>query len=110
MRRIYALPEWRPFTMRTALLCAAMLSIATAAAAQEVGGYVTGGLATIDYRVHRETMPQASGGVLVRFAGDRIRAGLQADVFTSGGYVSGRGGPIVEIAPFGRTFVQPFFV
>ena len=94
--------------MRTILLCAALLAVAAPAAAQEVGGFVTGGTGSIDYRVHRETMPQASGGVLVRFADDRLRVGGQADVFTSNGYVSGRGGPIVELAPFRLAFLQPF--
>ena len=84
-----------------------MISSAAGAAAQDVGGYVAAGSGSIDYLVHREAIPQASAGVLWRAAGDRIRVGAEVDLLTSNGYFSGRGGPLVEFAPF-RARVQPF--
>ena len=77
-------------------------------AAQTFGGYVTAGSGSIDYLVHRETIPQASVGVLFRPKGDRFRVGGEADIFTSNGYYSGRGGPFAELAVLTGTRVQPF--
>ena len=82
---------------------------ATSAAAQGVDIYITAGSGSIDYLVARETIPQVSVGVLVRPVGDWFRAGVEADVFTSNGYFSGRGGPLAELALLGRSSrVQPF--
>ena len=82
---------------------------AATAAAQGVDIYITAGSGSIDYLVARETIPQVSVGVLVRPVGDRFRAGVEADVFTSNGYFSGRGGPLAELALLGRSSrVQPF--
>ena len=84
-------------------------SLSAPASAQDVGGYLTAGSGSIDYLVAREVIPQISGGVLVRFADDRFRVGAQGDVFFSNGYVSGRGGPVAEIALLPkRSRVQPF--
>jgi hypothetical protein len=94
--------------MRLALLAAGLLiSFASAAAAQGFGGYVTAGSGSIDYLIHRETIPQGTVGVLWHAASGRIRVGGEADVMTSNGYVSGRGGPLAEVVLVkGR--VQPF--
>ena len=70
-----------------------LTAFAATSQAQDLGGYLTAGSGAIDYLVVRDAIPQVSGGVLVRFADDRVRVGVQADVFFSNGYVSGRGGP-----------------
>ena len=77
------------------------------AAAQDFGGYVTGGSGSIDYAVHRETIPQATVGVLWRAANDRLRPGGDVDVMTSNGHVAGRGGPFGEVALFRAGRAQP---
>jgi hypothetical protein len=69
---------------------------------------VTGGSGSIDYLVHRATIPQASVGVLWTAGRDWIRVGGEADVFTSNGYVSGRGGPIAELGLVRSGSVQSF--
>jgi hypothetical protein len=94
----------------TAAITALMLTgLAATSHAQDLGGYLTAGSGAIDYLVVRDAIPQISGGVLVRFADDRVRVGAQADVFFSNGYVSGRGGPLAEIALLStRHRVQPF--
>jgi len=97
--------------MRTAVAMAlgVVMTAALPASAQDLGGYMTTGSGSIDYLVTREAIPQISGGVLVGFADDRVRVGAQADVFFSNGYVSGRGGPLVEVRVVPkRTRVQPF--
>jgi hypothetical protein len=90
----------------TALLLAVLS--APSAAAQGLDTYITAGSGSIDYLVYRETIPQASVGVLWRAVGDRLRLGGEADVFTSNGYFSGRGGPLAEIALVRRARVRPF--
>ena len=94
--------------MRLALF-AVILAIACEfpAAAQDLGGYVTAGSGSIDYLVHRETIAQASAGVLWRLASDRVRIGAEVDALTSNGYVSGRGGPLTEVV-LTRGRLQPF--
>ena len=86
-----------------------LTAFAATSQAQDLGGYLTAGSGAIDYLVVRDAIPQVSGGVLVRFADDRVRVGVQADVFFSNGYASGRGGPLAEIALLSRrSRVQPF--
>jgi hypothetical protein len=95
--------------MRTAGLLFVLLMIGVrGAAAQDIGVYLTGGTGSIDYLVHREVIPQASVGVVWRLAGERLRLGGEADVFTSNGYVSGRGGPVAEITLLRAARIQPF--
>jgi hypothetical protein len=85
-----------------------VLGVGTAST-QGVDTYITGGSGSIDYLVARETIPQVSAGVLVRPFGDRLRIAGEADIFTSNGYFSGRGGPLAEVALVGRKArVQPF--
>lgn len=95
--------------MRIAAVCiAVMAASAGSASAQTFGGYVTGGSGSIDYLVYREPIPQASVGALWRLSGDRVRIGGEVDVLTSNGYVSGRGGPFVELVPFAGARAVPF--
>jgi hypothetical protein len=82
--------------------------VATTASTQTFAGYVTAGSGSIDYLVYRETIPQVSAGVLFRPKGDRFRIGGEADIFTSNGYYSGRGGPFAEFALVTRGRIQPF--
>jgi hypothetical protein len=95
--------------MRVVNIAVLLLAMPTAAVAQQVGGYVTAGSGSIDYVVSRETIFQASGGILLRVANDRIRLGVQGDLLSADGYFSGRGGPIGEITLLARTSrLQPF--
>jgi hypothetical protein len=95
--------------MRIAALCVLFAAVSAAdAAAQDIGGYVTAGTGSIDYLVHRETIPQASAGVLWRIADDRIRVGAEVEAFTSNGYWSGRGGPLAEVVPVRHERFSPF--
>jgi hypothetical protein len=81
---------------------------AVGAAAQDIGGYVTAGTGSIDYLVHRETIPQFAVGVLWRIADDRIRVGAEANAMTSNRYWSGRGGPVAEVVLIRRERFSPF--
>jgi hypothetical protein len=97
------------FQMLPALTMLLLMALPATSRAQDLGGYLTAGSGTIDYLVVRDAIPQVSGGVLVRFADDRVRVGAQADVFFSNGYASGRGGPLAEVALLSpRSRVQPF--
>jgi hypothetical protein len=95
--------------MRAAGLCVVFSVITVgSAAAQEIGGYVTAGSGSIDYLVSRETILQASAGVLWRVANDRIRFGAEAEALTSNGYWTGKGGPFAEVVLFRRERISPF--
>ena len=95
--------------MRVAALCASIVIItAVEANAQEVGGYITAGSGSIDYLVHRETIPQISGGVLWRIGDDRVRLGGEVEALTSNGYWAGKGGPFGEVTFLRRRGLTPF--
>jgi hypothetical protein len=79
-----------------------------AAGAQELGGYVTGGTGSIDYLVHRETIPQLSVGVHWNVPGGMVRIVGEANVMTSNGYVGGRGGPLAEVSMVQTARIRPF--
>jgi hypothetical protein len=95
--------------MRVAALVVLFAALSAAdAAAQDIGGYVTAGTGSIDYLVHRETIPQFAGGVLWRIADDRIRVGAEVNAMTSNRYWSGRGGPVAEVVLIRRERFSPF--
>jgi hypothetical protein len=85
----------------TVVLLAMLTAASASASAQGVDTYITAGSGSIDYLVARETIPQVNAGVLVRPFGGRFRIGGEADIFTSNGYFSGRGGPVAEVALVG---------
>jgi hypothetical protein len=95
--------------MRVAALVGLFAAVCAAGgAAQDIGGYVTAGTGSIDYLVHRETIPQFAGGVLWRIADDRIRIGAEVNAMTSNRYWSGRGGPVAEVVLIRRERFSPF--
>jgi hypothetical protein len=96
--------------MRAVPVCVVVLlfmGMVPCALGQEVRAYLTAGTGSIDYLVHRETIPQASGGFLGSAADGRVRVGGEGDLLTSNGYFAGKGGPLAEV-PLLRGRVQPF--
>jgi hypothetical protein len=81
---------------------------AAAASGQDLGVYVTGGTGSIDYLVHRETVPEFAVGVLWNVPGGLVRIGAEGDVLTSNGYIGGRGGPFAEVSIARTALVRPF--
>jgi hypothetical protein len=92
----------------TAAALLILVATASGAEARQIGGYVTAGSGSIDYLVYRKAIPQASVGVFWQLPGDRVRVGVEADILTSNGYVSGRGGPFAEVTLIRQSRVQPF--
>jgi hypothetical protein len=66
------------------------------------------GVIAFRYLVARDTILQASGGVLWRVADDRLRIGAEAELLTSNGYFTGKGGPFVEVSMLRHARVMPF--
>jgi hypothetical protein len=92
----------------TALVLGLVLLGPGAARGQDLGVYVTGGTGSIDYLVHRETIPQFSVGVLWNAPGGVVRIGAEANLITSNGYISGRGGPFAEVSVAQTARMRPF--
>ncbi|MGH9311540.1 MAG: hypothetical protein ACRD1U_19335 [Vicinamibacterales bacterium] len=92
----------------TTMVVGLVLLGASASNGQDLGVYITGGTGSIDYLVHRKTIPQFTAGALWNVPGGLVRIGGEAVVMTSNGYVSGRGGPFAEVSVAHTARVRPF--
>jgi opacity protein-like surface antigen len=91
-----------PIAVLTAALA---VSAAQAAAAQQWLGYAA---LSVNSDLNDQRFPGIAGGVLVDVARSWVSVGGQGDMFFSGGYVAGRGGPIAQINVLGRSPVRAF--
>jgi hypothetical protein len=93
--------------MTIALLAAAFEWATPPAAARPVLAF---GSFSINSDVNDQVFPGVAGGVLLDFASLWASAGVQGDVFFSGGYASGRGGPFGRVNLVRRRLVRVFAV
>lgn len=75
------------------------------AAAQQRSVFVMAGISS---DVNDQHFPSIGGGVLFDVASSWISVGGRGDIFFSGGYVAGRGGPITQVSLLRHRRVRPF--
>ncbi len=97
--------------MRTLTLAAAM-TVATllhtaAASAQDLRGFVSGGVMS---DLNDEHFPAFGGGVLIDLGQPWVAAGGQGEMFVSWPYVAGRGGMFLQGSVIPKGPIRPFLL
>lgn len=81
------------------------VSGASAALAQSVRGFVTGGVIS---DVNQQRFPSAGGGIVVDLGGPWVSAGAQAETFWQWPYFAGRGTLFGQVNPIPKGRIRPF--
>ncbi len=78
--------------------------------AQQLHGFVTGGIHSDGQKRYEQHYPGVGGGVLFAMMKSRFELGGQGDFVLSGGYASGRGGPVGQLNFIRNRALRPFAI
>jgi len=91
------------FVLIAAGSVAVFLAVACPLSAQQHHGFVTVG-------IHSDLFGGVGTGYLFDLLDSRVSVGAMGDLFVSGGYFAGRGGPIGQLNFIRRRGLQPFAI